>query len=207
MREPDPRCTARRRTTHGLGHQVRGPKPEVSPPRLEGSRPRHQVPNSQPDVSPPRLEVSNVILEEDRDGRFADAPFGNADDEIVERVLVRVDCDAVHFEKRERRTKSRPFVAVEEGVIPADAVEIRRGHRKDRLVEKYSAEGGLDASHSRLQESEIADAGRPTKAPDLLRMEAEHLVESEELRAHDRLLAEPSEKAGIFRIDLVHGLA
>jgi hypothetical protein len=42
---------------------------------------------------------------------------------------------------------------------------------------------------SRLQKSDVADAGRSTEEADLLGVEAEHLIEREEPRVHHSLEA------------------
>src|SRR6185369_11883621 len=80
------------------------------------------------------------------------------------------------------------LVSIQERMVSTDAVQISRSHRDDRLVEKRSVEGGLDASHCGLEKSEVAEAGRATKQTNLFRVEAQHFIErEEERRAHHSL--------------------
>src|ERR1043166_1702534 len=127
---------------------------------------------------------ARVLFQENRDGCLADAAFRDADHKVIERILVGVAFDAVHSEKNERGCDGGWFVAVNERVIPADAVEIRGSHREKRLVKKRAVECGFGAADRRLQQPNVANARRAAEESDLFRMETEHLVEPEEWRFH-----------------------
>ena len=88
-----------------------------------------------------------MLLQKYGDGRLTGTPLGHADHEIVERILVSIDFDPVHFEKGQRGCNGGSLISIQERVVSTNPVKIRSGHGENSLVKKRIVEGCFDASH------------------------------------------------------------
>jgi hypothetical protein len=125
-----------------------------------------------------------VILKEDRNACLADFSFSYANDEIDEFILVGADFDPIRVQECKRGRECRTFVAVNEGMIAADAMEVCGCHLEDRLVKENASEGCLDVSHCRQKKACVTNAGGSSEQPDLFFVSDENLVKSEEKNLH-----------------------
>jgi hypothetical protein len=138
-------------------------------------------------------------LKKDGDGGFADIPFGDADDEVVEVLGIAIDCYVVHGQKGQRAGKGGSLETVEEWVVPADSVQIRRSHLEERLVQKCASERCFDVAERRVKEWQIAGAGQTAELSDSIRVNPA----SEKVALS---LSEPPEHSAVARVDLIHDL-
>lgn len=125
-----------------------------------------------------------AVFQKHGDACLADFPFSYADDQVDELVLVGLNFDVVRVEKRQCGRQCRSFVAVNEGMIAADTVQVRGRHLEDRFVKEDASEGCLDIAHRREEETCVANAGGASEQTDLLFVSDKDFVESEKKKTH-----------------------
>src|SRR5207248_1423813 len=107
-----------------------------------------------------------------------------ADDEIDDVILVGVNFDVIRVKKCKRRRERGTFVAVDKGMIAADAMKVCGRHLENRFVKEDPAESCFDISHRRQKKVCVTNPGSASEQTDLFFVSDEHFIESEEKNTH-----------------------
>jgi len=138
--------------------------------------------------------------------RLRDLATGHPHDEVEEVRLRNPNGDTIQFEEDEGGHRSNPLVAVDERMIPHDVKRIGRCHLDEIDMEVSCGDSGPRHREGRTQERRVADSRTPAVPFDLVPVDFQDLVESQEARLH-RLFSKPLERLPIATIDFLEGFS
>ncbi|MDH4188157.1 MAG: hypothetical protein OEV08_14290, partial [Nitrospira sp.] len=147
---------------------------------------RQSSPSPNPDqfAEPPEHDTGNagwlwpgVLPEEVCDGVFPSLILSSLQNERFKRRFVSLKREAVELHEYERRHCSHSLIAINEGVILNDMIEIRGGHFKQIGMKILIANPGFRHSECRMQQLNIADTKTPTIPPNLVGMNLNDILD------------------------------
>lgn len=94
-----------------------------------------------------------MVFQEDGNARLTDFSFSYAKDEVDELIFVGVNFDLIRVEECKRGRECSAFVAVNEGMVTANAKKVCGCHLEDRFVKEDASEGCFDISHRRQEKA------------------------------------------------------
>ncbi len=93
---------------------------------------------------------------------FARLSLRNGEGQIHKPIFIGFDGHIIDCQKDDGNRRASPFVAVEEGVVLDDVIEIGSRHLVQVLVQELASERGLRHRDRRMQQAHIADSLRTT---------------------------------------------
>lgn len=100
----------------------------------------------------------------------------------LQESLRITDLATIELKKDERTGQCRSLVAINEGVVLAQMVGVRRAHIVEFAMEPFTRERGFGLRHRRFKEPQVPDTMPAPIAADLIGVNVNHLCQGQEQR-------------------------